>query len=254
MKLILESDNDFVVENGELVSVNGKSFIAEKSDDELIVSDYRTGSCGSNNSINISGSGNSITRSFGGHGISINNNVVCVNGFKIKVSGSCVTIDGEATEIIYNGNNILSDINVSENVSEPRENEYSTYKLDTESISEIEVKSSGSLKIKNFNQCFSEDNLSFSVLGTGDIIFATNGHFAKNINASIMGSGDINISKIQSDSLSSSIMGSGDILFKNSDFNNAILSIMGSGDINFRASSAKNVNKNIMGSGDISGI
>ena len=252
MKIIFESDNDFSIGKGKLTALGDKSFVVEKQGNSIIISDDGMGSCNSN-SQTIIGNGNIVSRGRGNN-ISINNNTVCVNGFKIKVVGSSVIIDGDADEVIYNGQNILNGNFVAiDEPKEPKENEYTSYDLDAESIDSIEIKSSGSLYIRD-NQCLCENNLAISIIGSGSITLNEVSHFVKNIATTIMGSGDINISKIQSDSLTASVMGSGDLEFKQSDFNNVSLSIMGSGDIDFKKCSANNVSKNIMGSGDISGI
>jgi len=251
MKLIFESDNDFSIERGKITTLGDSSFIAEKQGDSIVISDDGMGSCGNGNT--IIGNGNIVSKGRGGN-ISINNNTICVNGFKIKVTGTTVVIDGDADEVIYNGQNILDSNSVSnDEPKEPRENEYTSFDIDAQSINSIEIKSSGSLYIRD-NQSLSEDNLAISVLGSGNVTLDNISHFVKNIAVSVMGSGDTSISKIQSDSLTSTVMGSGDIEFVQSDFNNVSLSVMGSGDIDFKNCSAKNVSKNTMGSGDISGI
>lgn len=263
MKLVFETEGDFIIKNGGLSAQDGTKFTIEKSEREIVVTD--SFSCGTGSQYNdFRGSTNHIAQNFGSmsmisNGISINNGTVYINGFKVKVNKGIVTIDGCAAEIIYNGQNLLASSNCLEKEDavakeDLKENEHMFYSLSGGCIDVIMVNNCGGLFVEDAS-VLSIENLSLSVKGSSDISLNTgNKENINNISASVMGSGDITLVNLRTHSFNASVMGSGDIRVKQSKFTNASLSVMGSGDIAFKESTVDNVNKSIMGSGDINGI
>lgn len=266
MNLIFETEDPFVIKNGNLLAQSGSKFTVLKSGNDITITDSFC--CANANQYNdFRGTtlrGNAIGVQIGsnlnsGHGISINNGTISINGFKIRVNKGVVTIDGCAAEIIYNGTNLLATDNFSskekvgleENL---KENEHKVYALNSGSIDAIIVKNCGGVSIEDAT-VLSIGNLSLSVKGSGKISLNTDKkETINNVNASVMGSGDIVLINLRAYSLNASIMGSGDIRVKQSELSNASLSVMGSGDIIFHGSTADNVQKSLLGSGDINGI
>lgn len=241
MTLIIRSYKNFILLNGMLRSIENDTFFVKNVNGNIEILDdedmgvHKTSFCVGSN-------------------ISIDNNIVSINGFKIKVVGSSIHIDGKATNVLLNGDELLNKSN--NGVFEKREkaeNEYSEIRIDKNSINSINIVASGSI-IVNDIECLSKTDLALAIKGSGDIAIRDFKFQLSSLNLSVMGSGDLEVWGANSKNVNASVVGSGDILMEDCFFDTAQLSVMGSGDITGKKTSSKNVSKSIMGSGGISGF
>lgn len=240
MTLIIRSYKNFILLNGMLRSIENDTFFVKNVNGNIEILDdedmgvHKTSFCVGSN-------------------ISIDNNIVSINGFKIKVVGSSIHIDGKATSVLLNGDELFNANNNTISVTKKKsENEYNEFKIDKNTLCSLSVVSSGSIIINDIT-CLNKD-LGLAVKGSGDINIRDVEFQLSSLNLSVMGSGDLNVFGASARSVNASVMGSGDILMEDCSFDAVQLSVMGSGDITGKRTSSKNVSKSIMGSGGISGF
>lgn len=242
MNLIIRSCKNFILANGVLRSIeNDTFFIKGLGENVEILDDDNMGTTRNQSS-------------FCNSGVSINNNVVSINGFRIKVVGSSVHIDGKATSVLLNGSELLDKSNNGTfETKKKSENEFRELRVDKNSINSISVAASGSIIINDI-ECLNKADLMLAIKGSGDIAIRDFKFQLSSLNLSVMGSGDLEVWGADSKNVNASVMGSGDILMEDCSFDTVQLSVMGSGDITGKKTSSKNVSKSIMGSGNINGF